>query len=286
VIVPSALVEACSESHERRAWLQRLPALLSDVVGRWSISVQSDRPFEASAAWVAAASTSGGTPAVLKLAMPHMEADDEIKGLSFWAGEPTVALFEADHESGAMLLERCLPGMSLRSVAQQEQDRVIATLLHRLWRTPLYPGAFRSLSYMVSHWCAETESRSSLWPDLPLVNRGLRTFEELATSSEDTVLLATDLHAANVLSAERHPWLVIDPKPFIGDRAFDATQHLLNCRERLRADAAGTIGRFAHLLDLDASRVTSWLFARLVAEPRLSWKAEDLELARSLAPVA
>ena len=25
------------------------------------------------------------------------------------------------------------------------------------------------------------------------------------------------------------PWLVIDPKPFVGDPAYDATQHLFNC---------------------------------------------------------
>ena len=37
------------------------------------------------------------------------------------------------------------------------------------------------------------------------------------------VVLATDLHAGNVLQAERQPWLVIDPKPFVGDPAFDAT---------------------------------------------------------------
>jgi streptomycin 6-kinase len=35
------------------------------------------------------------------------------------------------------------------------------------------------------------------------------------------VLLATDLRAANILRAEREPWLVIDPKPFAGDPAYD-----------------------------------------------------------------
>jgi streptomycin 6-kinase len=48
------------------------------------------------------------------------------------------------------------------------------------------------------------------------------------------------LVAGNVLRAAREPWLVIDPKPFIGDPAYDATQHLLNCVERLRADPLGT----------------------------------------------
>jgi streptomycin 6-kinase len=34
------------------------------------------------------------------------------------------------------------------------------------------------------------------------------------------VVISTDLHAGNVLGAEREPWLAIDPKPFVGDPAY------------------------------------------------------------------
>ena len=98
-------------------------------------------------------------------------------------------------------------------------------------------------------------------------------------------MLATDLHAGNVLRAEREPWLVIDPKPFVGDPAYDATQHLLNCETRLRAHPDGTIRRFSDLLGLDSGRVRLWTFARLAAEWR-GWSnaAGMLDLARLLAP--
>ncbi|HXH40640.1 MAG TPA: aminoglycoside phosphotransferase family protein [Thermoanaerobaculia bacterium] len=82
-----------------------------------------------------------------------------------------------------------------------------------------------------------------------MVEEGLRLFHELPGSSPASVLLATDLHAGNVLRAEREHWLVIDPKPFVGDAAYDATQHLLNCRGRLFSDPGTTIRRFADLLD-------------------------------------
>ena len=62
--------------------------------------------------------------------------------------------------------------------------------------------------------------------------------------------------------------LHIDPKPFIGDRAYDATQHLLNCQARLRRDPHGTIERFADLLEVSDERVRLWLFARAAAGPR------------------
>jgi streptomycin 6-kinase len=97
------------------------------------------------------------------------------------------------------------------------------------------------------------------------------------------VLLATDLHAGNILRAQREPWLVIDPKPFVGDPAYDATQHLLNCEARLRADPETTIRRFAELLEVDDERVRLWLFARVAAESRDVWDDDTLALARALA---
>ena len=91
---------------------------------------------------------------------------------------------------------------------------------------------------------------------------GLKLFKNLSEPAPRDVLLATDLHAGNVLRAQREPWLVIDPKPFVGDPAYDATQHLLNCQERLRSDPDETIRRFADLLNLDYERIRLWAFAR------------------------
>ena len=102
---------------------------------------------------------------------------------------------------------------------------------------------------MIAHWADETMAAARSWPDPGLVQAGLRLLEELSRPSSDDVLLATDLHAGNVLQAQRGPWLVIDPKPFVGDRAYDATQHLLNCSERMLTAPDATIRRLADLLD-------------------------------------
>jgi streptomycin 6-kinase len=80
------------------------------------------------------------------------------------------------------------------------------------------------------------------------------------------VLLCTDLHPDNVLRAEREPWLIVDPKPYVGDPAYDPVQHMLNFPDRLATDPAAFAGRMATLLGLDADRVRLWLFARCVLE--------------------
>ena len=284
--IPKRLASSCRRTPERRAWLERLPDVLRTLAHRWSLILGV--PFdddEVSCAWVAPVTRADGATAVLKLGMPHMEGAHEVEGLRFWDGVPTVRLLDADDGLNAMLLERCTPGTRLRSLPDPGQDEVIAGLLRRLWRPPAAPHPFRPLSALTAAWSEETLADAARWPDTGLVREGLRLFEELPRSTPRAVLLATDLHAGNVLMAEREPWLVIDPKPFVGDPAYDATQHLFNCEARLHADQKGTIGRLADLLGVDPERVRLWLFARAAAEPRDDWADRDqLTLARVLAP--
>lgn len=254
---------ACQNNADRLRWLHRLPRVLADLENRWSLRV--GEPFdgdEVSCAWVAPVTRADNTTAVLKLGIPHMEAEHEIEGLRFWAGDPTVRLVDADESLDAMLLERCEPGTWLRELPETEQDGALASLLRRLWRRPQHPHPLRPLAALAEYWSAECLAKKGEWLEPALVSEGLRLFLDLSRATSADVLLATDLHAGNVLRAQRAPWLVIDPKPFVGDPAFDATQHLLNCSTRLRADPRNTLQRFAGLLGLDCERVRLWTFAR------------------------
>src|SRR5262245_16239341 len=284
--IPARLRAHCLERPEQAAWLARLPETVSGLAARWSLTI--GEPFlgdDGSNSWVAPVTVAGAAPAVLKVSIPHMEGAHEIEGLRFWDGDPMVRLLEADHDLAALLLERCEPGTALRREPEPEQDRVIARLLVRAWRRPVAPHSFRSLADLTAHWSQETLAAAKHWPDAGLVREGLRLFRELPHTASEAVLLATDLHAGNVLRAQRVPWLGIDPKPFVGDPAYDATQHLLNCEERLTSNPDGTIGRFADLLGVDTERVRLWTFARAAAGPRHDWTNEShVELARRLAP--
>ena len=270
--MPERLAANCRKSPETTAWLERLPRVLAELERRWAVTLGPpyDGP-EVSASWVAPVLRGDGSPAVLKVGLPHMEAEHEIDGLRFWDGDPTVRLFEADDTLGAMLLERCEPGTALRSLPEPEQDVVIAGFLRRLWRVPRAPHPFRRLSEMIGSWIRETMSNEPHRSEPGLVRDGLRIFDDLLRQPTEHVLLSTDLHAGNVLRSQREPWLVIDVMPFVGDPAYDATQHLLNCEARMRDDPYGTIARFADLLEVDAERVRGWLFARVAAESGGDW---------------
>jgi streptomycin 6-kinase len=221
--------------------LTPLTGAVAAFAQRWSLTI--GEPFHHEGrSWVAPVTRADGSSAVLKLAFPHMEGRDEAAGLHFWHGDGAVRLLDADDDLCALLLERCEPGTPLRDRPEREQDEVIATLLQRLWRRPPEPHPFRHLSEMTAYWATTTRGAAAV-------------FDELHRTAPTEVLLATDLHAGNVLRAEREPWLAIDPKPFVGDPAYDATQHLLNCRDP-------QLERFAALLDVDPERVRLWLAAR------------------------
>jgi streptomycin 6-kinase len=267
-------------------WVRSLPSIIARFTTRWSLTVGSPfRTIDEGCAWVAPATDTKGTLAVLKVSFPHFEDEHEIEGLRFWDGEPTVRLMAADDELDVMLLERCMPGTSLREVPEAEQDAVIAGLLRRMWRRPPAAHPFRSLETMLAHWSAEAEDSIAHAPDPGLVREGIELFHSLPRAAPQSVLLATDLHAGNVLRSSREPWLVIDPKPFLGDPAYDATQHLLNCTERLLSQPDQTIKNFAELLEMNAERVALWTFARVaVSSAAVDCSEADspMHLARTL----
>lgn len=83
VILSKQLIENCQKTAERRAWLEKLPAMLEELTERWSLRM--DGPFEnheATCAWVGPVMRADGTSAVVKLGMPHM--DGGVWWLGWW----------------------------------------------------------------------------------------------------------------------------------------------------------------------------------------------------------
>ncbi len=254
-------------------WLAALPETVDAVASEWELDL--DDPFEPGGrcAWVAPARNRAGDQLAIKVAWRHWEAEHEADGLRFWDGNGAVRCL-AMRELGdatALLLERCVPGVQLKSALPElEHDVVIAGLLRRLWaRQPPDGHQFRPLQYMCDRWASSFETsfcRNARGLDPGLAREAIATFRELPQSADSSAVLCTDLHAENVLAAQREPWLVIDPKPFVGDPAYDVVPHMLNCDQRLAVDPVGLSRRMAALLGLDPRRVSSWLFARCTQE--------------------
>lgn len=283
--LPRNLVTA-AEREGHAPWLEMLPEIVRALARRWSLDVGA--PFQpgGETAWVAPARNREGELLVLKVAWRHAEGAHEADGLRTWDGDGAIRLLDAYEldVATALLLERCVPGVALSVRAEADQDAVIAVLLQRLWREPAPGHRFRSLQVMCDAWADEFDHRRAVRGglDAGLARDGIALFRSLPATADRHVHLCTDLHSGNVLEAAREPWLVIDPKPYVGDPTYDVLQHLLNCEERLRADPESLAKRMADLAGLDADRVLLWLFARCVQESP-GWPGLG-DVARRIAP--
>jgi streptomycin 6-kinase len=288
--VPELLTAAARRHDDLRAWIPELPAIVAQLADRWSLRV--GEPFQpgGQCSWVAPVTGPSGAGLVLKVGFrfPSGESRDEAAGLRAWNGNGSVRLFAAyeTESASALLLERCLPGTRLAdALAEREQDVVVAQLLRRLWMDPPEGYAFRPLGRMCAEWAGRFEQEHDVAAngiDPGLAREGIALLRALPAAADRRVLLCTDLHAENILAARRQPWLAIDPKPYVGDPAYDVLQHMLNCEERLAADPAGLAARMAGLTGVDAGRVRLWLFARSVQESASSPLMR--QVARRLAP--
>jgi len=288
LVLPRNLIDAADRFGLPKSWVANLSATVAEVGRRWSLTL--GEPFQpgGQTAWVAPVRDEAGRDLVVKVAWRHPEAAQEADGLRVWEGRGTVmlhAVTEVDDETTALLLERCSPGTPLATRPEPEQDTVIAGLLHRLWLEPPAGHRFRPLQALCDAWADEFHTKwaaGAVALDPGVARDGIALFRSLPATGDRAVLLCTDLHAGNVLAARREPWLVVDPKPYVGDPTYDVLQHLLNCDERLQADPRGLVERMADLLCLDRERLGLWLFARCVQEAP-GWPLAA-EVARRLAP--
>lgn len=245
------------------AWLGSLPRLAAESQRRWSLEL--GKPFaQGNVSLTLPATRADGTPAVLKLNFPERESAHEADALLHWDGSGAVRLLEVDRERSALLVERALPGTSLWEVEEDEDaTRKAASVLRRLWsRPPPAHHPFRLLADEAETWVDQVrrdwEAQGRPF-ERELIDAAAAAAHELSATQPTLVVCHQDFQGSNVLRAEREPWLAIDPKPIVGEPAFDVASLLRDRRWDIRG---GVIRRRLDLLaaelDLDRERMRDW----------------------------
>ena len=250
-------------------WLAALPGLAAACAEQWDLRLGD--PFRpATIALVVPAERRDGTRAVLKINFPEAESEHEAAALAHWNGDGAARLLEADAERAALLIERLAPARSLRSLPEAEANTIAAGVLRRLWSTPPGPTApFIRLDEVVETWAADAARRPPTQPRLLDLAAGL--VRELLPSPGEPAVLHQDSHHGNMLLDEHRGWLAIDPKPLVGEPAFDCAALVRDRRTELMRDPdpLGRIRRrldqFSEELALDRERVRGWAVVHAVA---------------------
>ena len=270
VQVPRLLLDQWSHEPD---WLDALPQLVAECAELWSLELEA--PIQTPHSLVIPAGE-----VVLKLNAPqHFEADNEADALALWRGHGAVRLHARDDTRRALLLERCIPGTQLWD-AGIDEALVVAELLPRLQVDVLDEHPFAHLAGEADRWTEEVPrwfAEAGEPFERRLLDLALDVYRTVDRSS--TCLVNQDLHGGNVLRASREPWLVIDPKPLVGERELEASGLLRN---------ADSVSRWLDVLaDLgfDRERARGWGVAHNLAwawDERRGWIEQHVDEARRI----
>ncbi|QUH04926.1 phosphotransferase [Saccharopolyspora erythraea] len=258
----------------QREWLARLPGMIAELRDRWSVDL-GDPIRGGSCSWVAPASPPDGARAVLKITWPHREMAGEAEALRLWDGVGAVRLIHHAPDLSALLVERCEPGTALaeHDGTPEELLTIAANALRDLWRPPAAGSGFERVADVAAEWADEVEDRMRRHRpgiDPGLVALGADLLRELPRTAEREVVVHGDFNPGNLLAAHRDGGrLAIDPKPMIGDPAYDPWPLLEQIDDPFDHDDPGVPlkERFALVADVlgeDVRRLQAWSVARQV----------------------
>ena len=247
-------------------WLADLPATIAALERRWGITVGERLPGGTSS-YVAAAVTATGEPAMVKISVPVVDFDQQVRTLRAAGGRGYVRLLAADLDHNAALLEPLGGPLTRSGLRPEGQLAVIADLLPLAWTVPrgdLVPTdkAADLVEFVGS-------LRSSAVGSSVVVDEALRCAERrsAAFDPDRCVVVHGDAAAANVLRRPGDGWVFVDPDGFVGDPAYDRGVAVRDwCAELLAAADPRTLLRsYCVMLGGDPDATWDWGFLERVS---------------------
>jgi streptomycin 6-kinase len=247
-------------------WLDDLQKLITQVEVTYGLS--NLKPVEALSYNYVLSGFQGSQPIILKLGLDIDGFKREAAALMAFSGVGVVQVFSED--TGLLLLECAVPGVSLKSHFPEKDDEAInitANMIKRLHKAPIpSTHAFPH----IKDWLAALDKNWNIPMEHLQKARQLR--DNLLKTSAKEVLLHGDLHHDNILH-NGNDWVAIDPKGVIGEPAYELAAFIRNpipellTHDNVQNVIHNRVTRLAGLLELPSQRILDWCFVQAV----LSW---------------
>jgi len=282
-----------------RRWVAGLPERLALLSAAWELTLGV--PFtDGYCSYATPVTRADGSSAVLKVPFVDEENYAEARALQTYDGDGAVQLLNYHADTGAMLLERAEPGSSLKAYPGRTEALEIACALLTRLRRPLAPAVGHVAeipdppkgAQMAAGIAATLRAAPSGAVPAEVLAAAIGWADRLASAPAGPELLVNrDAHLDNIRAARREPWLLIDPKPLVGEAALDGGWLLLDLLTDgpTRTLADEWAPRVAAGLDLDETRVRGWALIRAMENAafeaaRGNDPSEDLAFADAVAP--
>jgi streptomycin 6-kinase len=265
------------------AWLAALPTITAGMAKKYGLTELvpvSNMSFNYVASGYQAAK-----PIILKLGLDNKALAKEAHCLKAYAAHDAAEVFASDE--GMIIMERAVPGTTLKEYFPAREDEAI-TILCSVIKTLHQADIPKTHDFFhVSDVLKSLDKDLEIPHKLLTKARHLR--DKLLATTDKTVLLHGDLHHDNLLykgdgqawRREKNDdgWMVIDPKGFIGDPAFELAAYLCNPIPELLQESAAKqmilqrINSASAALDIPEQRIHDWLYVKSVLG--WAWNLED-----------
>lgn len=201
----------------------------------------------------------------------------------FHKGTPHI--FEMDENKNAFLMERLVPGETLKSLVKAGQDETATRILcqtilelHSEDPAPLTStppselASYQHISELASALAFLKGHRAD-----NMLSKAKSLFFELSSDRKNDVLLHGDLHHDNILKSGS-TWKVIDPHGYIGDPAAESSPMIFNpldCfpqNHPLKHIIDMRLKILCEMLPFDPQRIKAWCFCRTLLSA--AWDVE------------
>ncbi|BAG40005.1 aminoglycoside phosphotransferase family protein [Orientia tsutsugamushi] len=255
-----------------KQWLDNLPNLVTQLANTYELS--NLKPVNNLSYNYVLSGFQGPQPIILKLGLDVNGIKCEAAALMSFEDFGVVQVFSEN--TGLLLLECAVPGISLKSYFPKNDDEAInitANVIKRLHKAPIpSTHAFPH----IKDWLAALDGDIKF--PVQTLQKAREIRDQLLKTAEPDVLLHGDLHHDNILQ-NCEDWLGIDPKGVIGEPAYEVAAFIRNPIPELlnHADAPNIIHNritlFAELLELPPQRILDWCFVQVVLT--WVWALED-----------
>ncbi|HEX8251391.1 MAG TPA: aminoglycoside phosphotransferase family protein [Pyrinomonadaceae bacterium] len=255
---------------EGKKWIAGLPQIVEEIEQNWSLEIKKPFP-NLSYHYVAPCVFKSGGEAVVKIGLPgeKLTTFNEVRMLEFLGGKGVCHLLRFDENHFALLLEKLAPGENLKEICRNDDAKAVGIaikVMPAFWQKAPENVEFPKLE----NWFEGLKKAEKTRFAPEYVKKARQFFDELMSLSARATLLHGDFHHENILSAERAPFLAIDPKGIIGDIGYDLSVFMINHAHWLkfepdwREKLDDAIHRFSEAFAVEPQNVRKWIFAHSI----------------------
>lgn len=250
--------------------MDTLPEITSKIAKKYSLSKLT--PVSNMSFNYVARGYQNDNPIILKICPDSKAITKEVSCLKTFASH--VAAEVIAYDDTMIIIQRAVPGTTLKDYFPANDDeatRVVCSVIKEL----------HSADISKSHDIYNIRDLlKTLDQDIPgeILSKARILRDELLSSNKKEVLLHGDLHHDNILR-NGDDWLVIDPKGFIGDPAFEPAAYLCNPIPGLLQEdnvsnlITNRIKLCSDQLNISKQRISDWLYVKTVL--CWAWSLDD-----------